>query len=282
VLNRESWYPQAAGLDVGQKLRVKHDCGSDRILLVSRDDRGYHAFCFRCNEPGHAPPPQESLADKLARMARQRAADVAASRPELPEPRVYGLDDWPVKARLWLYRAGLGRDRIGELGAYYHPPSDRVVLPVLSGGVPVFWQARAVDGRVPKYLAPSVDRSRVIPRYGSAANVTLTEDILSAYKVGIVGEGWALMGTRVSDHALSRLLVRGTRVNVWMDNDLPPLFPVNRGQIAAAKIGKQLRAAGLEVRNIISPRDPKLMHADEIKELLCPTRSTGSTGCCPA
>lgn len=269
MLNRESWYPLAAGLDVGQKLRVKHDCGSDRIMLVSRDDSGFRAWCFRCNDGGSALPPQESLTDKLARMARQRAADVAASRPELPEPRVYALDEWPSEARLWLYRAGLGRDRIGELGAYYHPPSDRVVLPVLDGGVPVFWQARAVDGRVPKYLAPSSDRSRVIPRFGAAANVTLTEDILSAYKVGMVGEGWAMMGTRVSDHALSRLLVRRARVNVWMDNDLPPKFSINRGQIAAKLIGKHLRAAGLEVRNIISPRDPKLMHADEIKALLC-------------
>lgn len=253
---------------MGQKLRVKHDCGSDHIMLVSRDDAGFRAWCFRCNDGGSALPPQESLTDKLARMARQREADVAASRPELPEPRVYGLDDWPSKARLWLYRAGLGRDRIGELGAYYHPPSDRVVLPVLEGGEPVFWLARALDGRVPKYLAPSSDRTRVIPRFGAAEDVTLTEDILSAYKVGIVGEGWAMMGTRVNDYALSILLLRRARVNVWMDNDLPPLFPVNRGQIAARKIGTQLRAAGLEVRNIISPRDPKLMHADEIKELL--------------
>lgn len=254
---------------MGQKRRVKHECGTDRIMLVSRDDTGYRAFCFRCNEPGFAPPPQESLTEKLARMERQRSADSAIMRPELPEPRMYGLDDWPEKCRLWLYKAGLGRDRIGELGAYYHPPSDRVVLPVIEQGVPVFWQARAVDDRIPKYLAPSADRTRVIPRYGSAPNVTLTEDILSAFKVGISGhEGWSLMGTRVGNHALSLLLRRGARVNVWMDNDIGPKFTVNRGQIAARKIGAQLRASGLEVRNIISPRDPKLMHRDEIKELL--------------
>lgn len=269
MLNPASWLPQAEALDVGQKRRVKHECGTDRIMLVSRDDTGYRAFCFRCNEPGFAPPPQESLTEKLARMDRQRSADTAIMRPELPEPRVYALDDWPAPARLWLYQAGLGRDRIGELGAYYHPPSDRVVLPVMERGEPVFWQARAVDGRQPKYMAPSADRTRVIPRYGSALNVTLTEDILSAFKVGTAGhEGWSLMGTRVSNHLLSRLLVRRARVNVWLDNDIGPKFPVNRGQIAARKIGLQLRACGLEVRNIISPRDPKLMHREEIKELL--------------
>jgi DNA primase len=239
-------------------------------MLVSRSYDGYRAWCFRCNDGASAPPPQESLSEKLARLTRQRSADEEAARPELPEPRVYSLDNWPIKCRVWLYSAGLGRDKIGELGAYYHPPTDRVVLPVLKGGVPVFWLARAVDGRSPKYLAPSADRTTVLPRYGSAAEVTLTEDVLSAYKVGIAGhEGWAMMGTRVGDHALSLLIRRRARVNVWMDNDLPPKHPVNRGQIAAFKIGKQLRASGLEVRNIVSPRDPKLMHLSEIKELLC-------------
>lgn len=239
-------------------------------MLVSRDDTGFRAWCFRCNDGGSAPPPQESLADKLARMQRQREADATVMRPEFPEPRVYDLDEWPMTARLWLYKAGLGRDKIGELGAYYHPGTDRVVLPVLEFGVPVFWLARATDDRQPKYLAPSADRTRVIPRYGADHHVTLTEDILSAFKVGDSGhEGWALMGTRVGNHLLSLLLRRGARVNVWMDNDIGPKFPVNRGQIAASKIGKQLRAAGLEVRNIISPRDPKLMHRDEIKALLC-------------
>lgn len=263
MLNRDSWYPQAAGLDVGQKLRVKHECGTDRIMLVSRDDTGYRAWCFRCNDGGSALPPQESLADKLARMKRQREADATAMRPELPEPRVYEVAEWPVKAALWLYRAGLHKGLIGELGAYYHPPSDRVVLPVLArpGGGVVFWQARAVDGRQPKYLAPSADRTRVVPMYGSAANVTLTEDILSAFKVGLVGEGWAVMGTRVSDHLLALLIRRRARVNVWLDPD-------HAGRVGAAKIAARCRAAGLEVRDILSRADPKLMTRDEIKELL--------------
>lgn len=271
MLNRESWMPQAEGLDVGQKLRVKHDCGSDRIMLVSRDDTGFRAWCFRCNDGGSALPPQESLTEKLERMARQRQADAATMRPELPEPRVYAVDEWPLAHRLWLYRAGLHKGLIGELGAYYHPPSDRLVLPIVDGsGRTAFWQARAVDNRAPKYLAPSADRTKVIPRYGSAAEVTLTEDILSAFKVGASGlEGWSMLGTRLSDAALAALIRRRARVNVWLDNDLPPKHPVNRGQIAAQKVGKQLRAAGLPVRNIVSPRDPKLMTRDEIRELLC-------------
>lgn len=132
----------------------------------------------------------------------------------------------------------------------------------------MFWQARAIEpGQTPKYLAPDVNKSRVIPKWGKAGDVTLTEDILSAYKVGLVGEGWCMMGTSLSPHLLSELMRRRCRVNVWLDNDLPPVFPVNRGQIAAAKVGKTLRAMGLTVRNIVAPRDPKLMTRAEIEEL---------------
>jgi hypothetical protein len=136
------------------------------------------------------------------------------------------------------------------------------VLPVLgpSGGV-LFWQARAVDKRQPKYLAPPVDKSLVIPMYGRADSVTLTEDLLSAYKVGLVGEAWSLLGTSMSSHVLGSLLSRGCKVNVWLDPDGP-------GQRAATKVLAKLRAVGIEARNILSDRDPKLIHREQIKELL--------------
>lgn len=92
--------------------------------------------------------------------------------------------------------------------------------------------------------------------------------MLSAYKVGLVGEGWALLGLRLSTLALLELQKRGTTVNVWLDNDLPPKFPVNRGQIAARKIIKQLHAFGIPTRNILSDRDPKLHTREELKEIL--------------
>lgn len=43
---------------------------------------------------------------------------------------------------------------------------------------------------------------------------------------------------------------------------------MNRGQIAAQKVLKTLRSVGIECRNIIAPRDPKLMTYEEIKELI--------------
>lgn len=264
MLDPQSWRPHAEGLAPGQRKRVDHSCGPGRTLLLSRDADGLRAFCFRCNESGRSATEPESLAVKAERLGKLRSSDLLVQQvrgTELPRPMVQSVDEWPTGAALWLYKAGLGRAEIGQMGAYYHPPSDRVVLPVLGGGKPVFWQARAVDGRQPKYLAPAVDRASVLPRWGNAPSPTLTEDILSAFKVGLVAEGWALMGTRVSVRVMAELLARGCAVNIWLDPD-------TAGQRGAAKVAAQLRAYGIPHRNIVSTKDPKLHTRAEIKEIL--------------
>ncbi len=157
----------------------------------------------------------------------------------------------------------MGKAEIGRLGIYYHAESDRVVLPVMEDGRVIWWQARAYQkGRTPKYLGPTPRPPRTLARWGAAPCATLTEDILSAMKIGEVAEGWAVMGTRISDHYIAMLMKRGAPVNVWLDPDAA-------GRRAAAKYVKQLRAYGLTVRDIVSTRDPKLHTRDEIKEYLC-------------
>lgn len=95
--------------------------------------------------------------------------------------------------------------------------------------------------------------------------------MLSAMKVGDVGEGWAILGTSVSDHMISEIMRRGNRVNLWTDPDAA-------GRKAAAKYGRQLRGFGVEVRNILSERDPKRHTRAEIAEYLCaPSARTPTT-----
>jgi hypothetical protein len=77
-----------------------------------------------------------------------------------------------------------------------------------------------------------------------------------------------MLGTALPPALFAEIIKRGCPVNVWLDNDLPPTHTVNRGQIAARKIIKQLRAAGVEVRNIVTDVDPKLLHYSQIKGLL--------------
>jgi DNA primase len=209
------------------------------------------------------PVPAPSLEERLARIERMRVQDASigigldGNRVELPMPQVREVSEWPDGAALWLYKAGLSKADIGRLGIYYHPPTERVVLP--HGA---YYQARAWQpGRAPKYLAPTPKPSNLLVTFGKAECATLTEDMLSAMKVGDVGEGWAVLGTAVSDHMIAALLKRGTPVNLALDPDAA-------GRKGARKYAKQLRAYGLTVRDILFPRDPKLMFRSELKEYL--------------
>ncbi len=257
----------AKNLQPGHKTRVDHDCGSGKTALLSNTGKGYSLHCFRCGEPGWSPAEPEPLSVRLERLSKAQAIDnVVCQDATLPEPQVRAWGDWPGEARLWLLKAGLSSHDVGQLGAYYHPTTQRVVLPVFSPAKRLlYWQARALDGRIPKYLGSPVGKDTCVPQYGKANEVTLTEDILSAYKVGTVAEGWCLLGTSMSKVCLGMLMARNAKVNIWLD----PYGIDKAGTRAADKVSKQLRSVGLECRIIKSEKDPKLVHRQQIKELLC-------------
>lgn len=269
MLERSSWEQHTANLDPGQRVRVQHNCGPGSPLLVNRVDGGYRAYCFRCDDSGFIAAEPEPIAVRLARLAAGRAADLGASAvPALPSPRVYDLSGWPAPARLWFYKAGLGAHDIGKLGAYYHPPTNRVVLPVLTRtGACVFWVARAIDPhQLPKYLAPDVPKRLARPAWGfrTTGPIVLTEDMLSAYKVARVAEAWCLLGVKANDSVVADLLKARRPVAVWLDPDWQYPDGKRPGRIAAGKLISQLRSYGLKVHDIVSRADPKLLLTEEI------------------
>jgi DNA primase len=89
-------------------------------------------------------------------------------------------------------------------------------------------------------------------------------------KVGMVGEGWAILGTRISDHMVSEVIKRG-KVNIWTDPD-------SAGRNAAQKFQKQLTAFGVSVRVIHSTKDPKLHSLQYISDLLSATAAAPCAG----
>lgn len=258
MLAPQSWLHLAAGVRDGHSVRVNHDCGQGRTLKITRDAGGLRAFCFRCNDSGRGPAPVETLADKLRKIQELGQADSVLQKLRgKPEPAEYDVDRWEPNARLWFFRAGLSREDIGALRAYWHAPSGRVVLQYGD-----FWIARAIQKwQKPKYLSGDLPAGLVV-RWGTAGTPTLCEDMLSAYKVGKVGYGWAVLGTKLSPTYIAAIFETGsTTVNTWLDPDAA-------GQRAASKIGQQLRAYGLTVRNIVSQRDPKLHTLQEIQDAL--------------
>lgn len=255
----------------GKSSRIPHWCGAGTPLTVTHKAEGWSAWCYRCQEKGWVPKPLPTLAEKAARKAAQRDADGAVERdPRPPMPPIFDVQQWPLPARVWLYKAGLFVEDIAQLGAYYHEKTGRVVLPVMQDGAVAFWQARSVDGRMPKYLNPRVDRSSLVAQYGAGPCIVLTEDILSAYRVGMATEAWSLLGVRLATPVLARLLKDGRPVLVWLDND--PV-PNNPGQAAAAVIMRTLTNVGIKCHNIVTEKDPKLYSRAEVKEVVCRSMS---------
>lgn len=265
MLDPRSWLDEAKTLTVGRSKRVDHDCGSGRTLKVDHKEHGWGAWCWRCNDDGWVPHPEESLPQRLARLAAVRAVEAVASRSvALPTPMERDASQWPREARLWLYKIGMNNDDIRKAGFYWCERLERVVLPVYgAAGEVLYWQARFVGPKLdrPKYLNPLVDKSSFFARYGEGTEIVLTEDILSAYKVGRVSEGWALLGTSLSNHQCKSILEDGRSVSIWLDPD-------GAGRNAASKIFKQLTAYGVNARIIRSERDPKLLTREDIRRRL--------------
>lgn len=107
-LDTATWLPQAEKLNPGQSKRIDHDCGPGRTLKVNRTDKGFDAWCWRCGCGGFAPGPTETWQDRIARIGQARNADQSVKADlTLPQPMNRDPRTWPLKARVWLYKAGL-------------------------------------------------------------------------------------------------------------------------------------------------------------------------------
>lgn len=262
------WYLAVKDSPVGTKLRMPHDdCTTRDSLMVSKTEKGVTAWCFKCAQPGmFVPAPAESLEEKLERIASQRAAEHTMKQcAALPEPKEENPSEWPLEARVWLYKAGVNNYDIVQCGIYFHPVSRRVVIPVYDGDAMVYWQARGFDPERPKYLNPSVtDRRRLVANwYGDTKCLVLTEDWLSGYRVHRATgfNVYALLGTHLTPEICAQIVYQKSKVAVWLDPDAP-------GQKAARKIVQQLNAFGVEVRNVVTQLDPKLLSDRDIRSAL--------------
>lgn len=261
MLDPQSFRKQAELLGPGQRARVEHDCGPGRVLLLSNKEEGYSAWCFRCGEPGFIPHPAPSLSERLAALERARNAEVrASSSVALPDPRSYDPQTWPSAARVWLYKAGLSNDDIERLGAYYHPPTERVILPVHRDGEVIYWQGRDVTwtrkSRSAKYINPPVDKTSLCAKYGSGPVIVLTEDILSAFRVSRVTEAWSIMGTALAPGVLLDLARRGRPVVFMFDPDAG-------GDKAIREAHRALDLLGVRHATARPHRDPKYLTKQE-------------------
>lgn len=259
----------AEDLRQGGKVRVEHTCGDGRTMIVSRDSRGVSYWCHRCHAKGWIPD-ERSLAERIQALSQAQELDkVAADSLELPGPGKFDTWDWPDEALLWLFKAGFSRDEIRAFGWYWNPRMQRVILPVRDRLEKViYWQGRGFDKDRPKVINPTVNREGLVAQYGSGTDcVALTEDILSAAKVGGVegASAWALLGTVLSYSTALSLAELGRPVLLMLDDD-------PAGRRGAAEASKILSLLGVWHKQVYFGKDPKLIPrsviASTIKEYL--------------
>lgn len=261
MLDPREWLKQAQALPEGVTRRVGHLCGDGTPLVIGNEVGRWRAWCHRCHEVGAVDKPAESLAEKLER--RRKEAAVAAQLQwsvRLPQPMNFDAPTWPLAARVWLYKAGLSNHHINQLGAYWHEPSGRVVLPIFDGEDVVYWQARDPawfrGSDRPKYLNPKVDKSHLVARYGAGPTLVVTEDVLSAFRVGQVTEAWSLLGTQLTTQVAAQIGA-SRDVAIWLDPD-------EAGRKATRKLSRDLSMQGIPFRIIRSEKDPKLLSKEAI------------------
>lgn len=217
------------------------------------------AWCFRCND-GTTYRPTPSLKEAVEALAVREKERAATGTLALPEG-TQDMREWPRQAVVWLAKAGINQDTALYYGIRYSPELRRVVMPVHQDGELVYWQARDVFGGRIKYLSPQVPRGGVVFKAGSAKEIVLTEDMLSAIRVGHLGEAWSTLGTSVLPSVLAQLHDTGKPVVCMFDPD-PAGAKANRLWSSA------LRTMGVSTRIVVPRRDPKLLPNREIKELL--------------
>lgn len=258
-----NWLEVAKKLPRGGKERLVHGCNTDKSLIVSHGTQGYNAYCFRCGNVGFEPHGFRTLAElEEIRRIDAHAYEIAKASTIILPPKE---GEMPNEGILWLARAGLSLTRATSVGIYWSEPIKRVVIPVYSKGKLVYWQARGVLGDHPaKYINPSVDRSSILywcspSKTCKDSRIVITEDIMSAIRVGKHITTASLMGTKTSSSQLTQITAYN-QVTIWLDPD-------SAGEEGAYKLKKA--ASLLSTVDIITSKvDPKNLSDSEIRTIL--------------
>jgi hypothetical protein len=259
-----AWHAEAKDLLLGQQLRYRHDCGFDKDAIVSHQPEGYSLHCFKCGEHHFRKKADLTLLElaeirEFNRLAIEEQHNAIISLPTDYQTAI------PHRHTLWLLKAGIPRSEYMAMGIGWSPRLHRIIIPVNSStGDLLYWQGRAVDqGQIPKYINPRADKTSLLyarAESNSRARVVVTEDILSAIRVGRHIPAVSILGTATS-HGQAIQLSRYRRVTYWLDPD-------KAGRRGATKGHKQLSLlTNCDV--IHSDKDPKNLPDRVIREYLC-------------
>jgi hypothetical protein len=196
-----------------------------------------------------------------------RALDKLKEYQEVKCTKLYMPDDFtpdiPDTGKVWLYKYGITEEEIREykFGSYHN--GSRLFLPVFDDDNLIYYQGRLLVGKGPKYLnVRAAGAKNVFFKTIDKTNCStlcITEDILSAIKVGRYVQGVALLGSYMP-LSLTQIIKGYGRVYLWLDPDK---------RKEAAKYAKQFSSlTGVSVIPLFTDKDPKEHDDIFIKKVL--------------
>lgn len=265
-LRKESWLHLAKNLNPNTRRYYDHvDCGAGRTLVVSADENGWSAHCFRCNADGFEPYGTRNLSElQNVHYGLLQRKDIAFEKGSCKLPADF-TKEIPDYAAIWLYKAGIFKSTAEAYGFGWSDSIKRVVLPLYENGRLVYMQARSIDGRKPKYLNNSAcSKSGILFKGNSlqGSTVVITEDILSAVRVSSLSiASVSTLGTQVSTEHANWIAQRYSKAVFWYDGD-------EAGRKGAENGTRLLSLLGVVVKAIRTTQDPKTYSNREILNIL--------------
>ena len=204
MIPRAEWLAQAQHLCIGQKKRIRHNHERTLALDVYNNDDSWSCWCHRCKEGGTVWKQHQHI--RVARVEPDRVQPVPADVIRIRDATRY------IQQQIWslLVKKGIAPEIINEELLWYSPSVNRLLL---------LFQGRALgrslsELQLPKWLMYGQwqNHPRIwLTKYSPCAPVVITEDALSAHKVGYAMRGYpisvlATLGTRLTDSSMTLLL----------------------------------------------------------------------------
>lgn len=273
---KSEYMPYVDNLDIDEQIMINHDncpAGRDtrRRLGIKRTDDGYIAHCFNCGHRGYT---VASLGHyKAAKRAGKSGGSKAVlgsggSTPSrgLPEDCVGDTEQWPPRARAWVFKYGLNGDDIAKYRLGYSELNQRVVLPIYRGGELDGYQLRKIedDDMRPKYMTEAYKKPLfwVSSEVLSSKPLVIVEDILSGIRVSKICNSVALLTATASRDVIDWLVsTNASEYVIFLDNDNRT---VRKAQLAL----KNRLEVFAPTRIVTADKDPKEHTEGELRCLL--------------
>lgn len=236
-------------------------CGDDhKSSPFAIYEDGYH--CFSCG------------AHKRARRDFSRPRTIKNTTIMLPFTCESSFLRFSLEAQKWLTKYHIGAGIVNQHNIM-EAPDISLIMPVLDDeDVLVMYQRRWLLER--KIITYGTKAHKLVTNYPEHSKLVITEDFISAIRVGELTNSLCLFGTSIKNDILKDIIKKYNEIIVWLDGD-------EAGQSAAHKliencytVHRRLKKLysydnnvhNLVVRNIYTRLDPKLYTKSEIQTIL--------------